>query len=299
MSAKKNPPAGNRGAETNSSGRDNLQYTGPRQLREWMGAQGFHLFPLIPGTKRPMVRDWERKATNDPQALADWPARAGVGVACGPSGIVVIDLDCHSEDVPQEWADRGCADGADVFAWLWNKNTTTGDSWAHTLTVATPSGGGHLYYRAPADAPVRNSAGRIGWQIDVRSVGGYAATLGTTLPNGSYEELYVPQELPVLPDWLTALAAPPRAVQSPRRRVWALPSRTGGRVQALAEKVATAQPGQRNHVLNWAAYQLAVDHVLTRENAEILCNAGLAAGLGEGECVATINSAARGTEVAA
>lgn len=307
MNAKLNPQAGDPGAQKRKSGTGVGETNSTVETLFMLGAEGFKMFPLRPDEKRPLVGQWEQWATNDPKRLEKWSKGAGIGVACGPSGLVVIDCDTHGE-IPagSQWDQTGIKDGIDVFAALWERHSP-GTSMFDTLTVTTPSGGLHLYFRAPRSVTVRNSAGKIGPMIDVRATGGYVVGPNTTTAantelgtvEGTYSPTYGAPKLPVLPVWLTRLAAPPRPAHAQQKRTWALPSRTGGRVQALAERVANAQPGQRNHLLNWAAWQLAQDHVLTRENAEILLNAGLTAGLGAGECMATINSAARGTEAAA
>ena len=55
-----------------------------------------------------------------------------------------------------------------------------------TYTVATPSGGTHLYYRHPAGPQLRNTTGSLGWKVHTRAHGGYVAAAGTRLPNGRY-----------------------------------------------------------------------------------------------------------------
>ena len=53
---------------------------------------------------------------------------------------------------------------------------------ADTCTVATPSGGLHLYYRAPAeDERLRNTAGTLGWKVDTRAHGGYVVAPGSVV----------------------------------------------------------------------------------------------------------------------
>ncbi|WP_432704997.1 bifunctional DNA primase/polymerase, partial [Actinokineospora globicatena] len=74
-----------------------------------------------------------------------------VGIATGPSGLVVVDLDVPkaADDVgPEGWNQAGIRDGADVF-------TVVCAGLGHevpwdTLTTRTPSGGTHLYFTAPA-----------------------------------------------------------------------------------------------------------------------------------------------------
>ncbi|CAM5261122.1 hypothetical protein SHIRM173S_07371 [Streptomyces hirsutus] len=74
-------------------------------------ARGWHIFPLRPGTKRPALhgakactgsgpctaghRKWKQRATTDPDRIrAAWSrAPFNVGIATGPSGLVVVDLD--------------------------------------------------------------------------------------------------------------------------------------------------------------------------------------------------------------
>lgn len=271
----------------------------PTEQRRRMMARGWHLFPLIPGDKRPAVKDWEQWATTDPAQLDAWPAGAGTGLACGPSGLVVIDLDAHSEDVPPKWSARGCWDGGSVYAWLWAQHDTTGRSWAETYAVETASGGGHLYYQAPAGLELRNSAGKLGWQVDTRAAGGYVVAPGTVLPTGAYEPLPGAQDPAPLPSWaVKALTAPttparPRAERPPLRGSAWLNAQGSleRRLEGLTTTVREAPEGQRNHTLNWAAYQLAKDDQLTTETSEALHQAGRDAGLTDHEISATIRSA--------
>lgn len=265
-------------------------------IRLCLAARGFYLFPLVPDEKRPLENNPSGKATRDPEKLKDWPTGSGWGVACGPSNLVVVDLDSHGGTPPEEWDILGARDGKDVFHILWK---TYDDRPApNTFTVATPSGGRHLYFRAPEGVELRNTAGRIGWQVDTRAGSGYVVGPGSTLPNGRYSVAHDPGELELLPVWLTAmLGAPKRVKRGPRV---ALPSMSGHRVAALAKTVAIAPQGKRNPTLYWAACALAEDKILTQENAAILMDAGLSAGLEQTECMATIYSAhARFSEVSA
>src|SRR5262245_30610328 len=65
---------------------------------------GWHVFPCAPGSKRPALKDnWQGLATTDPGRIRSWWARQGynIGIACGPSGLVVIDLDTNAaRDAP-------------------------------------------------------------------------------------------------------------------------------------------------------------------------------------------------------
>ena len=146
--------------------------------------RGWAVFPCRPSDKRPAVPDWERRACADPERVGRyWPSdHHNIGIACGPSRLVVIDLDTHSP-LPDDWRLPGIHDGRDVLALLaeW-----AGQPWPVTYTVTTPTGGLHLYYAAPDGPGIRNSAGKIGPLIDVRGGGGYVLAAGSVLDERAY-----------------------------------------------------------------------------------------------------------------
>ena len=101
--------------------------------------------------KHPRLGGWQRRATRDPGTLRGWWgrwARANVGVHCGASGLVGIDVDAkHAAGGPQAW-EALCAalrreDGVDP---------------EDTLIARTPTGGLHLYYLAPEGVAMGPSA---------------------------------------------------------------------------------------------------------------------------------------------
>src|SRR5258708_38049133 len=61
-----------------------------------MAARGWFVFPCAAGSKEPALRgSWQEHATTDPLQVRDWWTRRpfNIGISCGPSGLVVIDLD--------------------------------------------------------------------------------------------------------------------------------------------------------------------------------------------------------------
>jgi hypothetical protein len=225
---------------------------------------GWYVFPCAPGAKRPALREnWQDLATTDAAQIRSWWARQpyNIGIACGPSGLVVIDLDVARDEQPgggRAGLD-GPASGEDALERL---------SRAHrqrypgsTYTVDTPSGGTHLYFTAPA-TPVRNSAGRLGPLIDVRADGGYVVGDGSRIDGRCYAARggVLPLALP-LPGWLARLLTEEPALPEAVRPQPALDS-VQGRAYALAafreetRRVAQALVGTRNDTLNRAAFSL-------------------------------------------
>jgi hypothetical protein len=227
----------------------------------WHADHGMAVFPLVPGCKVPAVRkDWEHRATTDHLTIARTWRRApyNIGVAAGPSGLLVVDLDqpkSPRDEAPEPWRERGAASGADVLALV------AGDragSLPPTYTVTTPSGGQHLYYRQPAAEQLGNSAGRIGWKIDTRGHGGYVVGAGSITVDGRYlaADIIAPQPLP---SWIINALDRPIAVAEAAQRPAGLRNSDAYTLAALTrelEKVLAAVPGHRNDTLNRAAFAL-------------------------------------------
>src|SRR5690606_18675731 len=106
-----------------------------------------------------------------------------VGLATGPSGLCVLDLDAPKpgEPVPPELARQGVRCGEDMLAVVAERAGQPVPN--ETLTVRTPSGGLHLYFTAPDGVQLRNTAGErgngLGWKIDTRAWGGYVVAPGS------------------------------------------------------------------------------------------------------------------------
>jgi hypothetical protein len=195
---------------------------------------GWHVFPLRPNDKRPAFPDhttatctgrdprcraaaghvgWEPRATTDPDRIRRaWSvAPFNIGVACGPSGLVVVDLDQPKPGKPRPpgWDIEGVRDGADVLAVLCDR---AGQPYpADTHTVRTWSDGTHLFFRHPDGPPLRNTSGErgngLGWLIDTRAHGGYVVGAGSTVQDRPYTT-EDPGDPRPLPGWLTAALRP-------------------------------------------------------------------------------------------
>ncbi|WP_328438550.1 bifunctional DNA primase/polymerase [Streptomyces sp. NBC_00444] len=271
-------------------------------------SRGWHVFPLIPGGKRPAVSDWEPRATTDPDRITvAWAVAAfNVGIATGPSGLVVVDLDRpkHPGDTPSaDWAQHGVTDGADVLAVLCERHGQPFP--ADTYTVRTWSGGTHLYFAAPVGEPLRNTAGDssrgLGWKVDTRAWGGLVVGAGSAHAGHPYQ---VTRNAPVapLPGWLAELLRPaPLPPQKPitvaltgrGRRTAFLRSAVNGEV----ERVTGSGEHQHNDALFIASValgQLVAGGELSEADVTgWLLTAALQVGQGEREARRTIASGLR------
>jgi hypothetical protein len=193
-----------------------------------------------------------------------------------------------------------------------------GNTVPDTYAVGTASGGRHLYFTAPGEFHLRNSAGRLGPMIDVRGEGGYVVAAGSRLharsdrdgstkPGARSYRLVHGCPPAELPDWLTAAIAAERnrddnpTAERPQiegRKDRALDGRSDGYGAAALRgevgRVRSAPVGQRNHTLNAAAYnlgQLIAAGALHQDRVvEALAVAAKTAGLETAETTATIES---------
>ncbi|MEU8760917.1 bifunctional DNA primase/polymerase [Streptomyces sp. NPDC048659] len=268
--------------------------------------RGWHVFPLRPRDKRPAGhpertcpgtgrcaaghRTPEQRATTDPDLIAAaWThAPYNIGIATGPSRLLVVDL-----DTVKEGEQEGTPDGVTSFEALCER---AGQAVPLTHRVRTCRGGQHLYFTPPTGARLGSTAGRLGTHIDTRGWGGYVVAPGSTTPDGTYTLLDSRPPAP-LPGWLLdALTARPEPVQA-APATWAV---NGPRVATVAlERETTAvqsspEGGRNTQLLSsvralgrFVAWGDLPRHVVE----DAFQGAGEAAGLPPAECRATIRSA--------
>jgi hypothetical protein len=278
-------------------------------------SRGWHVFPLRPNDKRPTLhgqtrcprtgdcadqhRGWEQRATTDPTRIqtcwgrGDW----NIGVATGPSRLVVIDLDRPKPgDTPSpEWHMEGITDGEDVLATLCDQ---AGQPLPYdTFTVTTARGGRHLYFTAPNGVELRNTAGALGWLIDTRAGGGYILAPGSTIGGRAYTT--VNGRPPAsLPEWLLTALTPPPPPAPPRPRIANHRSRylQAAVTGEIARVLASPPHGHNNalYVASVALGQLVAGGELTEvEVQQPLLEAALRVGQTSNEAHRTIHSGLR------
>ncbi|MBT3076586.1 MULTISPECIES: bifunctional DNA primase/polymerase [Streptomyces] len=280
---------------------------GPQLAAALVAAErGWHVFPLRPGDKRPALhgegacpligdcagghRKWEDRATIDSDRIRHaWADRPfNIGIATGPSGLLVVDL-----DVPKRNSSTDTPSGVTTFTALCER---AGQPVPTTYRTRTASGGHHLYFTTPPGARLGNTAGTLAPLVDTRAWGGYVVAAGSSTPGGRYEVID-PAPVAPLPGWLLTLLQP-----APRQPVGplAVPVVSGSRAGRAAlerecRRVVAAPEKQGNNTLNRSAFKVgrfvAWGDLARHEVEEAFQGAGEARGLTAAECRATIRSA--------
>ena len=138
--------------------------------------QGWHVFPLKPNSKA-TIRGfrWGKYATTDANVIDEWwtgqwkdedgrvfpeiNRQSNIGIACNPSNLLVLDIDVKDDR-------NGMQTYMDLVIRLGGEHTPT-------LTIRTPTGGVHYYYKIPASVYVPSVADIKGYTgIDTRARGG-------------------------------------------------------------------------------------------------------------------------------
>jgi archaellum biogenesis ATPase FlaH len=254
---------------------------------------GFSIFPLRPNSKIPADKGWQTIATSDCEKIRSWFAARptmNYGIACGPSGLAVVDLDTKN--------------GIDGIS-NWSR-TTAGLGLQKTFEVTTPSGGMHLYFKAEN---VGNSVGTVAPGVDVRGTGGYVVGPGSTTDSGTYSS-GLPWYFPEPGDFAEASEALVHLLMS---RKGTERFESGGVLPApgvpVSRHISKAQTenlgrnllgllnageGSRNATLNQSAFEigsLVRDGVVSSEGAKsLLLKAAERIGLNSQEAKATIES---------
>jgi hypothetical protein len=254
-----------------------------------LAVAGYHVHPLRPRAKVPATGSGFKDATRSARQIGRWwdaMPDANIGIACGASGIVVLDIDTKAGADPREILARFDRAGAPVI----------GTGLAPERCERYPSSlsgrrGVQVYFRGDMPSAARLTIAGC----EIKAAGGYVVAPPSVHPSGVeyVGELPPVAELPPVPRWLLELVRRPE----PRSFVTAPAGRTADpsrMLAGLAGVVRSAPVGNRNHALFWAVCR-AVEHAATgnldEDHAlEKLRVAGLDVGLPGHEVEATIRS---------
>jgi hypothetical protein len=127
-----------------------------------LAARGFHVFPVRPNSKLPVINDFPNRATRDRTQIQRWfeDGTRNIGISTtryrDNEALLVVDVDT-----------KGANNGEHTIITL----ELEGHELPATFEQSTPSGGRHLIYSVPA--PVRQGVNKFGPGIDIRSRGGF------------------------------------------------------------------------------------------------------------------------------
>lgn len=333
--------------------------TPPVTVALWLASRDIHVHPLLPGKKLP-PRNCNRcspgtasdpnplyvphtpaeckciaagrychgvhAATTNAAYIEQWWRKipdAAVGVAAGPSGLLILDVDCHGGELPpadqilpglelpEDLDASTIHDGLDVLAILCElRKAPLLDVAPRTLTVRTPTGGMHYWYRIPKGTQWKSNSKALGWQLDVKAGWGYGIAPGSVTAKGVYEAVGDCRTIADLPAWIAAdlkrtghFIDPKQA----RRRVSAsqLLSRLRPQsdryvtwvVEAEVTQLAGTGEGGRNEATYNAAKALArfitTGQLSEAEVEDLVVNAARSTGLDEREALSAARSGIR------
>ena len=235
-------------------------------LFAWAKAADLALFPIRAYSKQPTgivqshAFDWSKEPTRWVQWYRENKG-CNFGVSCGPSNVIVIDVDRGGEGAFHQW----CANhGAEQIV--------------SSPTVISPTGGMHFYFKVPAgvDSETLRQPNLCGKEVNVRAGHGYVVS-----PYSCTDSTH---------DSHVKASGPYRLHHAPIYQAWApiaehcLPVREEGptiqpdeqfdfddagfpldaiirdevsrRIKPPLDRLANAVPGERNEQLNRASFDL-------------------------------------------
>jgi Bifunctional DNA primase/polymerase, N-terminal len=273
-----------------------------------LASVGLHVFAvrIVDGDKVPRTK-WRyggvgQCSTTDENIIRKWwrwwPTDM-IGIDLAKAGLLVLDGDRHPDE-------NGVIihDGVQALRELFRAYSLR----LHPIAW-TPSGGVHIYFKAPPG--FGNRRGNLPPGIDVRGSGGVIIAPGSIRPDIGKEyksdpdhpdlaDAFVAGTIPDLPEFVQQIINPPRPVEP----IIITPGKRGRREQAYAAKVlernahqlATMRPESgRNEYLNKATFrsaQMAARGWIEPKQIErVMSQAARAAALAESAITATVQSA--------
>lgn len=142
--------------------------------------------------KHPRTAQGVKDAVFDETKIKNWWKRfpnANIGVACGAeSGIVCLDID------PRNGGDDSLKRLIENHGEL-----------PSTFEVATGSGGKHFVFKYPNGLSIKNSSGKMGAGLDIKSDKGFIAAASSRHASGKFYRIVNDSEPAAMPDWLLQL----------------------------------------------------------------------------------------------
>ena len=281
-------PTANRGGQSKGAGQrgttsdhTTIKPTGSTFLDHALAyrARGWFVFPLKTGTKQPITKHGFKDASNDPEVIRAWwgkTPRANIGLDCGRSGVIVIDVD----------GDEGLNTLADLEA---ARGLVYSTLTSHTPGKAGKGAGLHLLFKMPEGLTIGNK--KIGPGLETRGAGGYIVLSPSIHPDHPKGPAYrwADNATPIadLPQvFIDLLTAEPESTPRSSAAATTIPLPAPARPVSQREiehysqaalddelvKLRAAREGDRNNQLNRSAFalgQLVGAGTLDRSSVEV------------------------------
>ena len=188
-----------------------------------LASKGYYVFPLHARLKTPATGRGFKDATRDPDTIGRWwtaKPGANIGVACGSSGVVVLDIDTKAGADPRKILAQVDRMGAPIVS----TGVAPEPCSKHPDSLAGRRGA-QVYFRGSMSSTKRlEIAG-----CEIKGAGGYVVAPPSIHPSRVeyVGDLPPVDELPPVPGWLSALVLKP-VQKAPRRS--AAPRTSGGDV---------------------------------------------------------------------
>ncbi len=155
---------------------------------------GFHVFPLLPNSKKPYIENFPHLATRDPSQISRWwmdpilgiERQFNIGISTtkfGLGALLAVDVD-----------NKNGKDGSTELL----KLEMEGFDFPSTFYQTTPTGGSHLIYSCPT--PLKQGISVFGPGLDIRSKGGYLVGAGSVIDGRQY--LFGARPITEAPQWM-------------------------------------------------------------------------------------------------
>ncbi len=142
--------------------------------------------------KHPRTSQGVKDATFDKAAIKNWWKRfpnANIGVACGfESGIICLDIDPRNG-------------GNDALKRLIESHGEL----PSTFKVKTGSGGKHFIFEYPQGHSFKNSSGKLGAGLDIKTDNGFIVAAPSLHKSGEFYRMLSDAKPAAMPDWLLQL----------------------------------------------------------------------------------------------
>lgn len=216
-------------------------------------------FKVFPGTitktgdKVPLIKDWQKLASNDPIQIKQWQETFHSnlhfwGIPTGPDNdLLVLDIDIKPNQVS----------GWDTIK---ERNLII----PNTVHQRTINGGTHFFFKYPKDGKKHSNKVKFMPGLDQRGVGGYIFFYG-------YETDW---SIPIseAPDWMLNYTSKAETVDTPKTSNMVIaPDIAIGILTTAIEAVRLAPVGESNNILNTQSYlvgQIVASGAISREYAE-------------------------------